>query len=588
MNRRAFLATLASSTTMRGLAQRSERPDVILVMTDDQGWWDLGVYGNRYVESPTIDKLAAEGVRFTHFYCSPVCSPTRASFMTGRHYQRSGGFDTYMGRQALQLDEVTLGDLFKSQGYRTAIVGKWHLGDSGDYHPNSRGFDEAFGLGGFVPRLNSPVIHHNRNRVSVTGYITDILTDQAIGFLEREHENPFFLFLSHTAVHSPFEVPDHYIEKYLKKGLPLRTSRIYGMVTNIDENTRRLLDTVDRLGLRENTVIVFMSDNGGVSRYFQAGLRGNKGSVYEGGVRVPFIARWPGEFPAGAVVDAAAQHIDLLPTLSELIGAPLPPDREIDGKSILSLLAKGEGESPHDYIFHQWNRVRPIMEPPGEIPGTFPPIDRRGFKPNWAVRDRQGYKYVVSDQDPGGALYDLRSDPGEKNNVADEHPKIAVKLREEFKNWFKDVTAGQDYSVLPVEVGRPDENPVKLDILAAQASGKRVQAVYHPGGASAIENWTESGDVIAWDLRAVRSGRYEFTLSYGCNPGDGGARIRVSAGGSSFEYIVQETAADNVFQKFTVGTLDLVKGPVKLKLKALEIPGKQAMQLRNIWVERIG
>lgn len=586
MNRRRFLGSAAAGAAapaiQRGPAR--SRPNVILILSDDQGWFDVGVNGNPHIETPVLDRIANEGVRFTRFYCSPVCTPTRASLMTGRHYQRTGAIDTYMGRDTMSASEITLGQVFQSQGYRTGLVGKWHLGRYMKYHPNERGFDEFFGFWqyGFINRYDdSDELFHNKRPVITTGYVTDVFTDQAIAFVERNRSNPFFLYLAYNVCHSPYLVPDRYIERYLKKGLPLAEARIYGMITSMDENIGRLLQAVEGAGIAGNTVILFMTDNGGVSRYFKAGLRGNKGSVYEGGIRAPFFVRWPGEFPRGAVVPAPAQHIDVFPTLCELIGAPLPSGRKLDGTSILPLIRNGGGESPHDYLFHQWNRVRPLLDPAPEPAAAAPP-DRKAFRPNWAVHSRRGFKLIST-----GELFDLEKDPGEKNDIAKQHPEIVRELRAQFEKFFADVTGGQDYRRVPIEVGREDENPVEIDLAWGEPVGKKVRPTFRHYNRDTIDHWSEVTDSVRWGIDVVRPGRYEVTLVYGCAPADGGSRYRVTVGESRIEGTVQATAGREVFRPFVAGRFDLAGGPAVFEMKPLAIKGRELMALHKIWLRRI-
>ncbi|MEJ7606887.1 MAG: sulfatase-like hydrolase/transferase [Bryobacteraceae bacterium] len=337
MTRRDLLRTAAAVPAL-SYAQPA-KPNVVLIMTDDQGWFDLGVNGNPHIRTPNIDRLAAEGCRFTNFYCSPVCSPTRASLMTGRHYQRTGAIDTFLGRDVMDQSEVTMGQVFQKAGYRTGCTGKWHLGRYMRYHPNERGFDEYFGFWqyGFINRYeDSDELWDNKRKVRVHGYVTDVLTNGrsdlfatiAASLLPVPALQRASTFRSRTNTSSP-----------IWRGLPLREARIYGMVTCIDENVGRLLKEVDK-----NTIVIFMTDNGGVSNFHKAGLRAGKGTCYEGGIRAPFIARWPENIPAGAVTDAMAQHIDVLPTLCELVGIAPPSGRALDGKSIASILGR-EGES---------------------------------------------------------------------------------------------------------------------------------------------------------------------------------------------------------------------------------------------------
>ena len=281
----------------------------------------------------------------------------------------------------------------------------------------------------------------NKTPVEVTGYITDVLTDRAMQFVRQNSNRPYLLYLPFNAPHSPYLVPDRYIEPYLTKKIPLEDARCYGMLTCVDENIGRLLKAIDR----ENTVVVFMGDNGGVSHFFKAGLRGNKGSAYEGGVRVPFIVRWPGKFPAGAVVDAMAQHIDVLPTFCDLAEIPAPVN--LDGKSIAPLLRAGRGASPHEFVYNQWNRGYPVLT---TVPGD------PELKANWSIRNARGEKLISS-----GELFDLAKDPGETTDLAAANLAIASSLRQEFERFYADVTKGRTISAYRLKLAGQTRTPWK-------------------------------------------------------------------------------------------------------------------------------
>lgn len=580
MTRREFVGAAAAPALLR----TASPPNVILVITDDQGWWDAGIHGNPYIETPVMDRIAREGVRFSHFYCAPVCTPTRASLMTGRHYQRTGAIDTYKGRDTLAAGEITLAEIFRARGYRTACIGKWHLGRYMRYHPNERGFEHFFGFWqyGFINRYDdSDELWRDKRRVTTVGYITDVLTDQALAWLEQNKSKPFFLYLAYNAPHSPYLVLDPYIARYLKKGLPLQEARIYGMISSIDDNLGRLVAAMERWKLDGNTVLIFMSDNGGVSRFHTCGLRGAKTSVYEGGIRVPFFVRWPGHFPAGAVVGTPAQHVDLFATLCELVGAPLPADRKVDGRSFLEHLRRGEGPRLHDHLFHQWNRVRPLLDAPGD-PMEAPEDERKMFRPNWAVQDARGFKLHAT-----GELFDLARDPGERHDVAAQHPEVARELRRRFEEFFRDVTAGQDYRRVPIEVGREDENPVELDVAWAELAGKGLRHAGRRYHRDTIENWSEPGDAARWRIEVVAAGRYEAILEYGCAPASAGSRYQIAAGRARLESTVQPTAGPLVFESFRAGALELERGPALLEMRALSVRGGELMRLHRVWLRRV-
>lgn len=543
---------------------RARPPNILLILTDDQGWPELGVHGNREIETPHLDRLAAEGVRFSRYYASPVCTPTRAALMTGRHPQRTGAIDTFMGRDTMSDREITLAQLLRKVGYRTGLVGKWHLGRYMRYHPNHRGFDRFFGFWqyGFINRyFDSPELFEDRTPVVTTGYVTDVLTDEAIRFVEENRGRPFFLYLAYNAPHAPLQAPDDLTEKYLRKGLSFSDARIYAMIDRVDSNVGRLLAALHRLGLRGDTVVLFTTDNGHTSRHFTAGLRGQKGTVFEGGIRVPLFVRWPERFPAGRIVTAPVQHVDLFPTLCELAGAPIPTDRTIDGRSLVPLLRAGGGESPHRYLYHQWCRVRPN-------PDT-----------NWAIHEGR-WKLV------NGMLFDLEADPSETTDLAARHPEKVAELRRAFLEWFREVTAGQSYERVPIEVGRADEDPVELDLTWAEARGSRLQPRYLHYNRDYVANWSVPGDALAWKIDVVRPGRYRVELTYGCEPRDAGGRFRIRVGRATLEGRTEAGGRSGVYVPRIVGTLSLARGPAVFTMEAVTVPGRALMELHKVRLVR--
>jgi arylsulfatase A-like enzyme len=356
-SRRLFLTSTTAGLATQSLRSQQARPNLVIILTDDQGWWDVPSNGNPYVETPHLDRLAREGVQFTQFYACPVCAPTRASLMTGRHYLRTGVYNTRFGGDHLDPAERTLPQILAQHGYRTGLFGKWHLGQSRKYHPNQRGFHDALSFAqGHTERYFYPdQLTWNGRPVAARGYISDILTDGAIQFIESNRSGPFFAYLAFNAPHSPNYIDNGRAERYLKKGVNLvnlNDAQIYGMIQRCDENIGRLLARLDELQIADNTVVLFLSDNGGVSRQFKGGLRGAKASAFEGGVRVPFYARWPGHFPAGVTVTAPVMVADILPTFCELAGLPVVQGRgqpALDGRSLTPLLKSGQGLSPVSY-----------------------------------------------------------------------------------------------------------------------------------------------------------------------------------------------------------------------------------------------
>lgn len=564
-------------------AASTQPPNIVLVFTDDQGYWDTGVSGNEKIDTPTMDRLAADGVNFTRFYANMVCAPTRAGLMTGRYYLRTGLYNTRFGGDTMGAEEITIAQLLKTKGYRTGLFGKWHLGKYEGYQPQQRGFDEFLGhYHGHIERYDYPdQLVYNGRPVEARGYITDLLTDAAIDFVRENRERPFFCYLAYNAPHSPFVAGashdgqprgDALIEKYLARGLPLRDARIYAMVEIIDQNLARLLGALDDLSLSEETIVIFTSDNGGVSRAFKAGLKGGKASPWEGGVRVPFFVRWPGHFAGGAKVDAMATQMDLLPTLCQLLEIAPPDDRPLDGRSILSLMKNGKGESPHRYVYHTWDRYTPN------------PHNR------WSLSDKR-YKLVGrntrGDKEPAGQLYDLQADPGETNNIAAEHPEIVRRLRSEFLRWFGEVTDGQQYVPAAIPIGRDDQPVVEIQPSWATWKGDTVNYTFRGYDWDTIDGWSNPGETATWRLQVAAPGDYEVILSYGCSPQNAGGKVALRVGEESLQHVVRRTPTGNVFRRDRVGTISLESGPAELVAEAVETNGGELMRLNRIWLRRL-
>jgi arylsulfatase A-like enzyme len=557
----------------------ADRPNLLLIVTDDQGYWDTGVSGNTKIDTPVMDRLAAEGVTLDRFYAAPVCAPTRAGLMTGRYSLRTGLYNTRFGGDSLGVGEITLAEHLRKAGYRTGLFGKWHLGQYAGYQPQHRGFDEFFGhYHGHIERYSHPdQLVHNGRPVEARGYVADLFTDAARDFIAAG-EQPFFCYLAYNTPHSPFLLDtthfgqpegDKLIEKYLARGLPLREARIYGMVERIDQNLGRLLEALDDRELTDKTLVCFMSDNGGVSIGYAAGLRGRKAGVYEGGVRVPFFARWPGRLPAGVKLNAQTSHIDIFPTLCELAGVSLPDDRTIDGRSLVPLLTSGREQSHHPFVYHTWDRFTPNAE-------------RR-----WAVSDGT-WKLLcqVGQQAEGGPkhwqLYNLENDPGENRNVIDKHPEVAERLREEFVRWFTEVTQGQIYRPVAIPVGHPDEPIVEIQPSWAELHGESIHYTFDGYDWDTIEGWSHPGEKATWKLDVLRAGRFEVLLSYGCSHETAGGRLRITIGDSMHEVTPRATATRDVFITESAGTVILPQGPATLTAKAVQINGGELMRLNAI------
>ena len=561
----------------------AEHPNIVFIMTDDQGYWDTGATGNPHIDTPNMDLLAAEGVQLRRYYAAPVCSLTRAGIMTGRYYLRTGLYNTRFGGDSLGKDEITIADLLRKSGYRTGLFGKWHLGKYPGYQPQERGFDEFFGhYHGHIERYQFPdQVHHNGRPVEARGYVSDLFTDASIDFIEqtvKDGKKPFFCALMFNAPHSPwlldtshFGQPegDKLLTKYLERGLPIREARIYALIERVDQNLGRLLGKLDALGIADDTLVVFTSDNGGVSKFWKGGMKGQKSSPYEGGVRAPCFVRWPGVLPAGKIVDAQTSHVDWLPTFCELAGSPLPTDRTIDGRSLVPLLKSGEFNEHQRYVYHTWDRYIP--------------------NPNkrWGISDSR-WKLVglfTTKQKPDRSkwqLYDLKADPGETKNLFREHPETVDRLRKEFLRWFDDATDGVEYAPIRIPVGHPRQSTVDVSPSWASWKGENIHYTFDGYDWDSIDGWKEPGEQAVWRLDVQRSGIYRVRLSYGCRPVDAGGVLRLRSGTSTVEHKVVATSTANQFGVFDAGSIRLDAGNTELIAEVVSSPGAELMRLNSI------
>jgi arylsulfatase A-like enzyme len=443
-------------------ADRDERPNVVLFLVDDLGYGDLAGHGNPHVETPHIDAFARDGVEFSRFYVSPVCHPTRASLMTGRHTARTFRNVSFH----MDPEEVTVAEMLKAAGYKTAHFGKWHLGEEPHESPLAQGFDEVITLGpglmssagGALPAKSyfDPELFHNGRPQKYRGYCMDVYTTAAIDFIRENRDHPLFVYLPTNLIHTPMVAPPELAAKYRARGLNEDLAAAYGMIESTDTNFGRLRGALKELALEETTLLIFTSDNGAaiykaheIER--DAGLHGMKGTVYEGGIRAPCVMRWPAGFSGRTKVDRIAAHIDVLPTILEACGVAAPAGVRLDGRSLLPLLrdpaapwtertlviqCNSNGPPTRGLSFaaigQRWKLVQPC--------GT----DKNFFWLAWysIISAAQGRgERTVMDGVPRLELYDLIADPGERQNEAAQHPEIVEQLQRQYNAWFDDIEA---------------------------------------------------------------------------------------------------------------------------------------------------
>lgn len=566
-------------------ANSGSRPNVVVILADDQGWGDLSVHGNTNLSTPHIDSLAKDGALFDRFFVCPVCSPTRCEFLTGRYHPRGGIWSTSTGGERLDLDEKTIGDTFKAAGYATAAYGKWHNGAQFPYHPNARGFDDYYGFpSGHWGDYFSPPLEHNGRPVRGKGFIIDDLTDHALAFIETNRERPFFCYVPFNTPHSPMQVPDRFYEKFKNADLKLRhdgggrqqediqfTRAALAMCENIDWNVGRVLRKLDELKLAEKTIVLYFSDNGPNSWRWNGGMKGRKGSTDEGGVRAPLLVRWPGQIRPGTKITQIAAAIDLLPTLADLAGIPVVREKPLDGVSVAPLLRGAAGNWPERMIFSHWS---------GSV----------------SVRT-QRYRL-----DAAGKLFDMTTDPGQDRDLSRDQPELTARLSAAVTNWKRDVLSELQRNAQddrPFTAGYREFPITTLPARDGVPHGKVKRSAQAPN-CSFFTNWSSPDDRITWDVAVATSGRYEAVVYSTCAAENVGATIELSFNGSQIRTTVTEAhdpplrgeEHDRVsrgsesyvkdFKPLRLGTLRLEKGRSLLTLRALEVPGKQVIDVRSV------
>ena len=559
-----------------------KRPNIVIILADDQGWGDLSVHGNTNLATPNIDSLAQDGALFARFYVCPVCSPTRAEFLTGRYHPRGGVYSTSTGGERLDLDEKTIGDTFKAAGYATGAFGKWHNGMQSPYHPNDRGFDEYYGFcSGHWGNYFDPVLEHNGKLVRGKGFIIDDLTNHALEFIEQNKDKPFLCYLPYNTPHSPMQVPDRFYKKFENAKLKLRninpgrekllhTRAALAMCENIDWNVGRVLKKLDALNLAENTIVIYFSDNGPNGWRWNDGMKGRKGSTDEGGVRVPMLVRWSGHIKPGTKIPHIAAAIDLLPTLADLAGIEIQSEKPLDGKSIKPLLLGTATNWPDRMIISHWrNRV--------------------------SVRTQ---RYRLDD---AGNLYDMQKDPGQKRDISKNKPELAARLIKAQDRFKKELLPGLRDDDRPFTVGYSSTTPLPA---RDGVAGGNVKRSARAPNCSFFTNWISTDDRITWDVEVAQNGNYDAILYYTCAEKDVGSTVQLSFLGNHVRGKVTEAhdpplyGADSDradrgsesfvkdFKPFRLGTIKLKKGRGKLILQAIDIPGKQVMDVRYVMLTR--
>ena len=577
-------ALLAALVSFPGFGQ-ADRPNILVVLSDDQGWGDLSLHGNTNLWTPNVDSLAREGAQFENFYVSPVCSPTRAEFLSGRYHVRGGVYGTSAGSERLGLEEPVFVEALKEAGYATGGFGKWHNGAQFPYHPNARGFEEFYGFcSGHWGQYFDAWMDHNGEMVPGKGYIVDDITDKAIGFIEESGgtERPFFCYVAYNTPHSPMQVPDRWWEKFRDLELGMRhqdpskedvqhTRAALAMCENIDWNVGRLLEAVRSVDAEEDTIVLYFVDNGPNGWRWNGGMKGRKGSTDEGGIRSPLLVRWPGHIPSNRTVDTVAGSIDLAPTLLDLAEVSWSPPKRFDGVSLKGPLFNTGDIAPRWLISH-WN---------GRVTAR-----SQRFR-----LDHQGH------------LFDIPVDRGQKVDVASQHPQVHREATAVVTQWREEVLSELERKTDPFTLGHPSARWTQLPARDAVATPGIERSNRFPNS-SYFRKWTSTEDRIAWNVTVPRGGRFRVWSLYAANEAAVGARLRLTFGVQSLAIAVDdphpspEIGADQdrvrrvegYEKNWTVedwGELELDAGSGELVLGADSLPGGESAEIRGLIFERL-
>ncbi|MCH7918912.1 MAG: arylsulfatase [Planctomycetes bacterium] len=572
----AVIVTMAlSPVCSAGIGQTADRPNVVLIITDDQGYGDFGFIGNPVIKTPALDTMARNSARMNNYYVSPVCAPTRACLMTGRYNYRTRVVDTWIGRAMMEPEEVTLAEMLKAAGYATGLFGKWHLGDNYPMRPQDQGFDEVLmhrggGIGqpadppGGEGKYTDPILIHNGVETPQKGYCTDIYFDAALAWMERQvqRDKNFFAYVPTNAPHGPFhDVPQAWYEHY--KGLNLgsdqfpqdsghplpeerdkdKLARIFAMISNIDDNVKKLFSRIEAMGQLDKTLVLFMVDNGPNTRRYVAGMLGKKSNVYEGGVRSPLYLHWPGRLAAGKTSDVVVAHFDILPTVLEACGVQAAAGVKLDGRSFWPLLTQENAAWPDRYITIQAHR--------GDAPLRYHNFMMRNQK--WKLLHDSGFGRETFAGLPKFELYDMEKDPLEMQDLAATRPEQLARMKRAYDTWFDDVgsTRPNNYAPPRIHVGTPHENPVVL----TRQDWRHFQG----------RPWADNSNGI-WKLYVANGGDYTVRLRLRENKSGGRSVLKIG----DQQWTASHSASD---QDIVYEHLRLPKG--KLDLLATLTSGDQ-------------
>ncbi len=580
-----YTLPVSISLAMIGNAVQSatpKHPNIVVILADDQGWGDLSFNGNEMVSTPNIDKIAYEGVSFENFYVSPVSSPTRASFLTGRYPFECGVRGVSEGAERLDLGIKTIADYFKGEGYKTGAFGKWHNGTQYPYHPNARGFDEFYGFcSGHWGNYWEPMLDHNGEIITGEGFLPDDLTNKAIDFIKENKNSPFLVYLPLNTPHSPMQMPDDWWNKWDDRPITqfatakdkenLNFSRAaLALTDNIDWNVGRLTNTLEQLGLDDNTIVIYFTDNGPNSARWNGEMKGIKGATHEGGVRSPLFIRWPEKIEAGKVVKQLSNSIDILPTLWTL-ATTKQLDTEIDGMDLSSSILGVEKSIERSIPIYWGNRL--------------------------SIRNNE---YLLTEDNN---LYNVRKDrsQSEKLDTTTQQFKKMKASKDFYTERINTLIGNED--TRPFTIGHRDELYSKLPARDAKAYGGIRRSNQHPNS-SYFTKWSSTSDSIVWNVEVCEAGKFEAIVYYTCSERNIGSDVKLSSNhaaidkqlnvvndtpmlGADLDRVPRQESYVKGFAPFTLGNIELKKGKTEIVLKANKIANEEVMNMYMLVFKRV-
>ena len=588
----ALVLAVSLASAIGFAANEATKPNILLIQADDAGWGDYSFNGNTTIRTPHIDSIAQNGVALDRFYVCPVCSPTRAELLTGRYHLRCGVTGVSLGQERLNLDEKTVANHFKAAGYSTGAFGKWHNGSQWPYHPMARGFDTYVGhTSGHWGEYFDPPLEHEGRMQREKGYIADICTNHALGFIEKNRDKPFLCYVPFTTPHSPWAAPGenwgHFKDKKLEQQAtdpaqedPSQTRCALAMVENQDTNVGRLLAKLRELKLTDNTIVVYISDNGPNSARWNGGMKGRKSSTDEGGVRSPCFIQWPARIKPGRTVPVISGAIDLLPTLTGLADVKVQGGNALDGRDLSNLLVGHFVEPSDRIIFSSWG---------GRISAR-------------TQRHRL---------DSEGHLFDMQTDPGQTTPIESAFPEVQSRLQQAVQAWktelpptafpTKEARAkkGPTVDARPFTVGYREFPITMLPARDGEPLGNVKRSSQAPN-CSYFVNWKSTEDRIEWNVEVATTGVYRASVDYTCAAGDENSEVELGFKSSSVRALVNPawdpplyTNQDTIprghgesqmkeFRTLDLGDIRLEKGAGPIVLRAVKIPGKSVMDLRRL------